>query len=116
MTAAVPILLGGGKLRSVKWGSWRDALVGGICADEAKVSLVASAQIAADGFGVCFAFALEFGETRVSGVADDLRQRRMLEEGFSVVDLTRHCVVYSDNSVSSVTRMNRVIKMSLLEL
>lgn len=55
----------------------------------------------------------EVGACRVTG---DICQRRMLEVRLFVVDLVRHGRSKSDKAVSSVTKMNRVIKMSLLKL
>ena len=56
------------------------------------MSLGSSAEVAADGFHVRFAFAFEFREAGVSGIASDFRQHWMLEEGLSIVRYGRHCL------------------------
>jgi glutathione S-transferase len=72
--------------------SWCDAGVGWSGADETEVSLLAASEVAADGFRVCFALAFELGETGVRRITSDLRQRWVLEDRFSVVDMARHCL------------------------
>ena len=78
------------------------------------MSLGSSAEVAADGFCVRFAFAFEFREARVSGIISDLCQSWMLEESFSVFGDGIHFLHWFENSVSSVTKMNIVVKVSLL--
>ena len=56
------------------------------------MSLVSSAEVAADVFRVRFAFAFEFCKADVSGITSNFCQRWMLEEGFPVVEDGRHCM------------------------
>ena len=67
--------------------------------------MVATAESGGNGLAVCFAFSFEKGETCIRRVADDLRQRWMLEEVFPKVGKRiRHGQsVTIDNSVSSAT-------------
>jgi hypothetical protein len=64
-----------------------DAFVGVDAADQSKVSLLAATEGGSYGLAVCFAFFFEDGEVRVGGIADDLRQRGMLEVGLPIVYL-----------------------------
>ena len=56
------------------------------------MSLRSSAEVAEEGFRVCFASAFDFREAGVSGITSDFRQRWILEEGLSVVGDGRHCL------------------------
>jgi hypothetical protein len=78
--------------RAMERCSWCDAGIGWSGADKTKVSLLAVLEVAVDGFCVCFALAFEFGETGVRRITSNLRQRGVLEERFSVVDMARHCL------------------------
>ena len=62
-------------------------LVGCYAADEPKVTLDASTEGGAHRFCICFALFFKLGETSVSRIVGDLRQRRMLEVVLTVVYL-----------------------------
>ena len=74
--------------------------------------LGAAAEVAADRFGIGFAFSFEFGKAGVGWVASYLRQRWMLEESLAIINLSGYCRFQIENSVSSVTKMSQVIKLS----
>ena len=93
-----------------------DAVVGCGSAHKAKVSLGAAAEVAADRFGIGFAFSFEFGKAGVGWVARYLCQRWMLEESLAIINLSEHCRFQIESAACSVTKMNQVIKLSKLEL
>ncbi len=58
------------------------------------MSLEAATKGGANGLAVGLAFSFEFGETGVSRIAANLRQRGMLEVALPVIDLgARHCLL-----------------------
>ena len=82
-------------MRADEWCAGGNALVGGFAADKSKESLAASTEGGLNGFCVRFHFFGEVCESRVGRIADDFRQRGMLEVGFPIVYLggARHCLV-----------------------
>ena len=117
ITAAVPSVVGaGGMAGADERSSGGDAVVGCGGAHKAKVSLGAAAKVAADRFGIGFAFSFEFGKAGVGWIASYLRQRWMLEESLAIINLIGHCRFQIESSACSVTKMNQVIKLSKLEL
>ena len=80
------------------------------------MSLGAANEVAADIFGIGFAFSFEFGKAGVGWVSSYLRQRWMLEESLAIINLSGYCRFQIESSACSVNKMNQVIKLSKLEL
>ena len=69
------------------------------------MSLETATEGGADGLAVGLAFFFELGETCISRIAANLRQRWMLEVALPVVDVgDRHCLIEGPGAVRRTTQ------------